>query len=435
MRRSVARGTRAAHVPDVIAPIHDFRHPHPAPGRPYNGAVSTDTGRSIGVGDSVRGGRWLHLAAVATWLVCGIAPAIQILQGRVTGWPATVFFASLLAYGAALLTLLYLPDGRGRVRVFLPVLLVIVESITALTVIYISGTYLGGTGATAALMVIVAAQLPYVVTRVWVWAGVAAQTVALTAMFWPRVDFDELISVALAIGGFQLFAAASSLLARSEAAARGDLADAHAALQAAQARLAENSRSEERLRISRDLHDTLGHHLTALSLQLDVASRVSTGKAADHVAQAHAITRLLLADVRDVVSTLRDPGPTDVAKAIRALSSAPASLAIHLDVPASLEIGDASRAQAVVRSVQEIITNAARHAQARNLWIRLAVRDDGVTLHARDDGRGATALAPGHGLTGMRERFEAAGGSIDFDTRAAGGFEVRAFLPVAPAAP
>ena len=85
--------------------------------------------------------------------------------------------------------------------------------------------------------------------------------------------------------------------------------------------LAESSRVEERLRISRDLHDTLGHHLTALSLQLDVAARLSEGKPADHIRQAHAITRLLLGDVRDVVSRLRETSQLDLAQAIRSAAA------------------------------------------------------------------------------------------------------------------
>src|SRR5204863_1503702 len=101
-------------------------------------------------------------------------------------------------------------------------------------------------------------------------------------------------------------------------------ARANAELHATRALLVEDSRVAERLRISRDLHDTLGHHLTALSLQLEVASRLASGPAAERVTEAHAITRLLLGDVRDVVSRLRESSHFDVAAAIRTLA-APAS--------------------------------------------------------------------------------------------------------------
>jgi signal transduction histidine kinase len=255
------------------------------------------------------------------------------------------------------------------------------------------------------------------------------QTALLSLLFLGEDPLDDLISGALAIGGFQAFATASSLLALKEAAARAQLAQVNADLQAAHERLAESSRTEERLRISRDLHDSLGHHLAALSLQLDVASRVSEGKAADHLRQAHAITRLLLSDVRDVVGTLRDARPIDLAGEIRSLADAPATIAIHLEMPESLEVPDRERAQALLRCVQEIITNAARHAHARNLWIRIAARSDGVTLHARDDGRGAPQLSLGHGLTGMRERFAALAGSVEFESGPETGFEVRGFMP------
>ena len=67
--------------------------------------------------------------------------------------------------------------------------------------------------------------------------------------------------------------------------------------------------------------------------------------------------------------------------------------------------------------MQEIITNTARHAQARNLWIRLESRSDGIALHARDDGRGADVVACGNGLTGMRERFEQFAGHVEFNGR------------------
>jgi signal transduction histidine kinase len=193
--------------------------------------------------------------------------------------------------------------------------------------------------------------------------------------------------------------------------------------------LAENTRIAERLRISRDLHDTLGHHLTALSLQLDVASRLTSGQAEMHVREAHAITRLLLADVRDVVGTMRETSHVDLAGTIRALVAGGGPLQIHLDIPPSLPVDDAGQAHALLRSVQEIITNALRHGGARNLWIRIERRADGVDLHARDDGRGAAELKWGNGLTGMRERFEECAGRVEFTSAAGRGFEVHGFMP------
>ena len=79
--------------------------------------------------------------------------------------------------------------------------------------------------------------------------------------------------------------------------------------------------------------------------------------------------------------------------------------------------------------MQEIITNTTRHAQARNLWIRLEARPDGIALHARDDGRGAEVVVCGNGLTGMRERFEQYAGHVEFTAAAGTGFEIRGFLP------
>jgi signal transduction histidine kinase len=215
--------------------------------------------------------------------------------------------------------------------------------------------------------------------------------------------------------GFQIFAMATSTLALRERTAREELARANAELHATRALLAEDSRVAERLRISRDLHDTLGHHLTALSLQLDVASRLASGAAAERVMEAHAITRLLLSDVRDVVSQLRDSSHFDVAAAIRMLAAPVSPLEVHVDAADRLVIDDPVQAHAILRCVQEVITNAMRHAHARNLWIAVERRDDGVALTARDDGRGVHVVTDGNGLRGMRERVEALGGALERD--------------------
>jgi signal transduction histidine kinase len=185
----------------------------------------------------------------------------------------------------------------------------------------------------------------------------------------------------------------------------------------------------ERLRISRDLHDTLGHHLTALSLQLEVASRLASGPAAERVHEAHAITRLLLSDVRDVVSRLRETSRFNLAEAVRALAESAGTLDIHLQVPDGLDVDDPRQAHAILRCVQEVITNTARHAAARHLWIAIERQPDGIALSARDDGRGSDVVAWGNGLRGMRERFEEHSGRVEFSSAAGRGFEVRAFMP------
>ena len=261
-------------------------------------------------------------------------------------------------------------------------------------------------------------------------AWVALQTTLILAViFWRIAGASTALTGGSAFLGFQIFALATAALEVRERAAREDLARANAELLAARALLDENSRVAERLRISRDLHDTLGHHLTALSLQLEVASRLASGTAADHVHEAHAITRLLLSDVRDVVSRLRETSRFNLADAVRALAESAATLEVQVQVPDDLDVDNPRQAHAILRCVQEAITNTVRHASARTLWIAIERQSDGIALTARDDGRGSDLVAWGNGLRGMSERFEELGGRVEFSSAAGRGFEVRAFGP------
>jgi signal transduction histidine kinase len=393
----------------------------------------------------MRGRHWLNVAALVTWLICGLAQIVTIVQGDFAGWPAVLWVTSFLLYGAALISFLGLTP-LVPLRGYIPLVLLAVQIVAALTVVMLPVMSGYGPNSTPALLVVVAAELPYLASggaertpshvtlpAAWIWAILAVLVlVNIAILFAIARSWSDALSYGISMGGFMMFAAASSFLVRSEAVARDQLAVANTELLGTRALLAESSRAEERLRISRNLHDTLGHHLTALVLQLDVATRLSDGKAADHLRRSQAIARLLLADVRDVVSRLRGGGQFDVVQAIREIAAGQTSVAIHLDLPESLSVGDGPRAETLLRSVQEIITNTVRHAHAQNLWIRLESRADGIVLHARDDGRGADVLTCGNGLTGMRERFELCDGRVEF---AAGrsGFEVRGFLPAAAA--
>jgi len=109
------------------------------------------------------------------------------------------------------------------------------------------------------------------------------------------------------------------------------------------------------------------------------------------------------------------------------------SLDIHLDIEEPLSVEDPEHAHVLLRCTQEIITNAVRHARARNLWIQ--VRRDGegqVVIQAHDDGVGADGIVVGNGLRGMRERLYQCGGELQIETRRGQGFRLRASVPGAP---
>jgi len=279
-----------------------------------------------------------------------------------------------------------------------------------------------------ALLVVVAWQIAWSTTLRNAIAAVVAQSAALAAM--KCVDQADGMSllVLMSTCGFELFAVSAAHLARSEATARHSLAKANAELRATHAMLGQNARMTERLRISRDLHDVLGHNLTSLAVHLDVASRTAQGAGVEHVRCARAIAGTLLAEVRGVVSQIRVQ-PVDLRATLLSLTEGLPDLRVDLVLPDDLTALDPARADAILRCVQELITNTLRHAQAQALSIEIRQSTDGaLSIAASDDGRGGEVIE-GHGLAGMRERFEALGGSLAVACGPGRGFSVQAQIP------
>jgi signal transduction histidine kinase len=391
-----------------MAPTRDFRHAPVDPGVATMSSMQTE--------------KWLRAAGLGTWLVCGVPLATELSAGTVPEWRAAWAIAGFAAFGIAFWV--NTSSTCSRAPRALRICLLAMQVAGGLLVIALTGNGLPG-----ATLVIIAGQLPSVFSPRAALVWIAVQSLALVIIL--SLTDGRILAVAggTAFAGFQVFAVATAWLAHSERCAREDLARTNAELTATRELLAENSRVTERLRIARDLHDTLGHHLTGLSIQLDVASHLTDGPAASHIAEAHAVAKLLLSDVRDTVSTLRGSSRIDLSQALRSLTGAPAPVRIHLNMPDRLAIDDGAQAHALLRCVQEIITNTARHASAQNLWITIEQRADGVDLHARDDGRGAPDVKWGNGLRGMRERFEEYSGRVDFKSAVGQGFEVRGFMP------
>jgi len=266
-----------------------------------------------------------------------------------------------------------------------------------------------------------------------IWLLLSQLAVAPVYYVLLRFPLFEAVMQSLLYGGFSMFIFVTSLVARQQTDAREEQRRLNTELRATRVLLAESARVNERTRISRELHDLLGHHLTALSLNLEVAGHITEGRAQEHVHQAHTLARLLLTDVREAVSQLRDSGAIDLAAALRPLTLRVPALEVHLDVPTPLYVEDPERAHVLLRCTQEIITNTVRHAGARNLWLKVRREEGGVSLEARDDGAGTDGIVVGNGLRGMRERLQQCGGQLEIETRRGEGFCLRATVPGVPA--
>lgn len=280
------------------------------------------------------------------------------------------------------------------------------------------------------LLVITAAQLGHLRARAAL-TWVVAQSVALYLVALPTAD--NAFWGTLGYFAFQVFGFLTARIAHEEMEARLALAEANAELRVATGLLDMSSRAEERLRIARDLHDLIGHHLTALSLNLEVASHLAEGQAKEQIEKSKALTKLLLSDVRDVVSRLRDNEAVDLGAALASLRDAVPTPSIHIESDGAA-VAEPLVAQTALRAVQEIVTNAVRHSNARNLWLKIATIDRSLAVDARDDGAGTDRVVFGNGLRGMRERVQQAGGLLEVESMRGRGFEVRVRLPLGGAA-
>ena len=304
--------------------------------------------------------------------------------------------------------------------------MLLLQGVAALAAIAYSGS-----GAAAVLLVIFAAQLAACVPMPVTVATLVVANIGVYFIFtttWP--GGRPLFATAL-YAGFQAFAVLAMRLAYEAQQARDALERSNAELVATRSLLDEGARAGERLRMSRELHDVAGHGLTALKLNLELADRTPEPERGRRIRLAIELAEQLLSDLRGVVSQLRRHDGIDVGVALQALARRMPGLAVELELDPDLRLPTVEQGEAVVRCVQEALTNAARHAQAKRVVVRVARDGERVRLTITDDGRGSAALAPGNGISGMRERIAALGGEVEFTTAPGRGFVVAASLPAA----
>jgi signal transduction histidine kinase len=289
--------------------------------------------------------------------------------------------------------------------------------------------------------------------RVATWLVVAAGYLlwvagpALLPGAWPHQP-SAVRAVGAALVLAWLVGAAEAGLARGRY--RAELSRARAERERADAELERRRADEERLRIARELHDTLGHHLSLISVQAGVGlhlldSRPEQARAA--LAAIRQASAEALREVRGVLAALDpggDPAPRTPAPGLADLPD----LLEHAGVPVLREESGQPRplppevGRATYRIVREALTNVRRHAgPGARVTVRLEWRPDALAVSVLDDGsagngvgggtggRDGSGAGVGTGLTGMRERAAALGGTLRAGPRPAGGFEVAAVLP------
>lgn len=235
-------------------------------------------------------------------------------------------------------------------------------------------------------------------------------------------------------------AASQQLLAQLQAA--------NQRLQEYAMRIEELAIAQERNRVAREMHDTLGHHLTVAAVQLEGAQRLIARNPAKAERIVETVRRQVnegLAELRHTVATLRSPIeadlalPTAISRLVANFQEA-TGIVSQLDQPTELPELPGEVRHALYRGVQEALTNVQRHASAKQAWVTVQIQpalnhlasQTVIYMEVADDGVGIAdeCIGAGFGLRGLRERAEHLGGDLKVQRRAGGGTQIVLELPL-----
>ncbi|MBT2484434.1 MULTISPECIES: sensor histidine kinase [unclassified Microbacterium] len=194
------------------------------------------------------------------------------------------------------------------------------------------------------------------------------------------------------------------------------------------------ARSQEREALARDLHDTIGHHVSAIAIRAQATAFAvdDPSVVADSLRVIETEAKTVLDEMRSLVRTLRTAAEyapaTGLSDLARLATVGPPRVTVEIeqmDAPSELH------AATLYRVAQEAVTNARRHADAvTEVSITLRAEGEDLDLRVRDDGRGpATAASEGYGLVGIAERVALLGGTVDAGRQPEGGWLVHARIP------
>ena len=209
-------------------------------------------------------------------------------------------------------------------------------------------------------------------------------------------------------------------------------------IERSRAREARAAVTSERMRVARELHDAVAHNISVIAIQAGGADGIAErdpARAEQCVDLIETVAREALTELGRLTGAEDDESEPSLARVDRLADRARAAgVPVELSVegrPARLHAGVDL---AAFRIVQEALANAAKHARADRAWVTVRYGQRAIELEIADDGCGAPSRpardGEGHGLVGMRERVALYGGSLDAGPQPAGGYRVRASLPI-----
>ncbi len=279
-----------------------------------------------------------------------------------------------------------------------------------------------------------------------VWWIVFYFTIGLASVIYLS-GVQDAISYSKAAGAFAAFGVVGALIRRSNQAYYSmeglydELHDTHMQLTRYSKGVRQLAVSEERNRVAREMHDSLGHSLTVAVVQLEGAEKLipkDPGRAAGIINDMREQLKNALGELRTTLAQLRADDPDEVvgnlSMALTELKNNFAqatSLDIQLELPDHMPDLNSEQRLAIYRAAQEGLTNVQRHSEATAARVALKTEETGLNLIVADNGRGFPAeISDGRfGIRGMEERAEFFGGRLTRQNRQSGGAQIQFFIP------
>jgi len=271
----------------------------------------------------------------------------------------------------------------------------------------------------------------------WNWSSIYASLLSLL----PAFAFVAIFSLVVRV--LQDQKERAERLLRQLEQSNAELEQAHRQLQEYANDVEELTIVRERTRLAREIHDTLGHYLSILNIQLETISKLQArdpARTAVEIAEARRVAAQSMQEVRNALAALRPTSMTQLSlsEAIMELGHeferSAAATTLTLDLETELPPLSPDIQVAFYRAVQEALTNVRKHAQASKVLVRLRYEDEALELVVLDNGKGVANAdeerSGGFGLVGLRERMALLGGRVLYGPAEQGGYRVTVRVPL-----